>query len=258
MRAVIMAGGRGSRLLPLTRTLPKPMVPLLDRPVMEYIVELLADHGFRDIGITLGYMPGPIVSHFGDGRRFGVRINYKEEKTPLGTAGGVKHMADGFRDTFVIMSGDALTDMNLSAAVAAHRHSGALATLVLHTVRCPRGYGVVSLSRDSMITEFLEKPETWDEGMTYTVNTGAYILEPQVLDYIPSDQPYDFGSQLFPRLLELGAPLHGHVMDGYWSDIGTLMQYYQSQLDMIHGRVRVRLPDEIMETLGVFEGAPGA
>ncbi|MDQ0191217.1 NDP-sugar synthase [Alicyclobacillus cycloheptanicus] len=289
MKAVIMAGGRGSRLLPLTKHLPKPMVPLLDRPVMEYIVELLATHGFRDIGVTLGYMPDPIRFHFGDGRKFGVHITYKEEPTPLGTAGGVKHIAHDYRETFVVMSGDALTDMNLTAALAAHRRSGAWATLVLSRVSCPRGYGVVSLQRDGAgrdgilrdgasrdgasrdgglpdgamrdgaIAEFIEKPQTWDEGRTYTVNTGVYILEPRILDYIPSDQPYDFGSQLFPRLLDMGAPLYGHVMDGYWSDIGTLLQYYQSQLDMIHGRVQVRLPTEIMEKLGVAEGlAEGA
>ncbi len=258
MRAVIMAGGRGSRLLPLTRNLPKPMVPLLDRPVMEYIVELLAAHGLCDIGVTLGYMPTPIRAHFGDGQRYGVRITYKEEEYPLGTAGGVKHIAGDARDSFVVVSGDALTDMNLSAALTAHRRSGAWATLVLSAVRCPRGYGVVTLDRESAITNFIEKPDTWDEAITYTVNTGVYILEPHVLDYIPSDRPYDFGSQLFPRLLDIGALLHGYVMDGYWSDIGTLMQYYQSQLDMIHGRVRVRLPDEIMEKLAVVEGAPGA
>jgi NDP-sugar pyrophosphorylase family protein len=246
MRAVIMAGGRGSRLMPLTRNVPKPMVPLLDRPVMEYIVELLAAHDIRDIAVTLGYLPDSIRSYFGDGSRFGVRMTYKEEQSTLGTAGGVKHFADVLDDTFVVMSGDALTDMDLTAALSAHRASGAWATLVLSAVACPRGYGVVTLDREGFISEFIEKPQTWDEGRIYTVNTGVYILEPCVLDHIPPDQPYDFACQLFPQLLSSGGQLYGHVSDGYWSDIGTLQQYYQSQLDIIHGRVRVRLPVELL------------
>ncbi|MCL6515563.1 nucleotidyltransferase family protein [Alicyclobacillus sp.] len=249
MRAVIMAGGRGSRLMPLTRTVPKPMVPLLDRPVMEYIVELLARHGFHEIDVTLGYLPDAIRRHFGDGRQFGVRMTYHVESIPLGTAGGVKRAASGFADAFLVMSADALTDMDLGQAMAAHRASGAWATLVLATVPCPLGYGVVDLSVDGFVEAFVEKPSTWTEGRLYTVNTGVYILEPSILAFIPDGEPYDFGRQLFPRLLEAGIPLYGHVAGGYWSDIGTLQQYYQSQLDMLHGRVQVRLPKEVRSLL---------
>jgi len=251
MRAVIMAGGRGSRLLPLTRKLPKPMVPLLGKPVMEYIVELLADHDIRDIAVTLGHLSDPIVRHFGDGSPFGVRMTYKQEQAPLGTAGGVKHIADGFDEPFVVISGDALTDMDITAARSAHRTSGALVTLVLARVTCPRGYGVVSVDPAGWIQAFIEKPLTWEEGRSYTINTGIYILDPCALAHIPAGQPYDFGCQLFPHLLQLGAPLHGYVTDRYWSDIGTLQQYYQSQLDMIDGRVQVRLPAELVAETAV-------
>lgn len=245
MKAVIMAGGRGTRLRPLTRRLPKPMLQLLDRPTMEYIIELLATHQFRDITVTVCYMADAIRQYFGDGSEWGVKIQYQEEPMPLGTAGGVKFMAPQLADTFIVLSGDGLTDFNLTEAVRVHRSTGAIATLLLTKVHCPIGYGVVDIGEDGHVRRFIEKPKSWVEGETYYINTGIYILEPEILDYIPADQPFDFGRELFPLLLQLGLPVFGYEPDGYWSDVGTLHQYYQSQIDMINGLVRVNLPPEV-------------
>lgn len=245
MKSIIMAGGKGTRLYPLTKRVPKPMVPLLDRPVMEYIVELLDQHGFGDITVTLCYLPEVIRHHFGDGRAFGVRMHYAHEPIPLGTAGGVKTVARGFHDTFIVMSGDGLTDIDLSHALAMHKAHGGCATLVLTQVPCPRGYGVVMTDEDGRIQRFVEKPQSWIEGVSHLVNTGIYILEPEVLQWIPTGVPCDFGRDLFPKLLQSGIPIYGCTATGYWSDIGTLEQYYQSQLDMIQGRVKVKLPGEL-------------
>jgi NDP-sugar pyrophosphorylase family protein len=245
MKSIIMAGGKGTRLYPLTKRVPKPMVPLLDRPVMEYIVELLAEHRFDDITVTLCYLPEVIRHHFGDGRTFGVHMQYADEPMPLGTAGGVRNVASDFRDTFIIMSGDGLTDIDLSDALATHKAHGGCATLVLTQVPCPRGYGVVVMDDDNRIVRFIEKPQSWIEGVPYLVNTGIYILEPEVLKWIPNGIAFDFGRDLFPFLLQAAIPLYGYAASGYWSDIGTLEQYYQSQLDMIQGRVNVKLPGEL-------------
>ncbi|OFW77660.1 MAG: hypothetical protein A2201_00650 [Alicyclobacillus sp. RIFOXYA1_FULL_53_8] len=245
MKAVIMAGGKGTRLRPLTQGMPKPMLKLLHRPTLEYIVELLASHGITDIAMTLCYLPETIRNHFGDGNNFGVNIQYLEEQVPLGTAGGVKQMDWFLDDTFVVMSGDGVMDFDLGEAIAAHRQGRALATILLKRVECPKGYGVVEVDDDGRIAKFVEKPRTWIEGISYLINTGVYILEPEVFDFIPQAIAYDFGKDLFPSLLQLGVPLCGFEANGYWSDVGTLQQYYQTQLDMVHGHVKVNLPDEL-------------
>ncbi len=245
MKAVIMAGGKGTRLQPLTKRLPKPMLQLLDRPAMEYIVELLAKHHFDDITITVCYMADVIRNHFADGKQWGVRIRYQEEKVPLGTAGGVKQLEGHLDQTFIVMSGDGLTDFDLTQAMEQHRRNGGIATLLLKRVRCPLGFGTVETNSDGRVVRFVEKPTTWIDGHTYLVNTGIYILEPQILEFIPANQPFDFGRELFPLLLEKNVPIYGYEAEGYWSDVGTLQQYYQAQLDMILGRVRVNLPEEV-------------
>lgn len=244
MKAVIMAGGKGTRLQPLTRNIPKPMLQLLDRPAMEYIVEQLKHHGFNDVTMTVCYLAETIRGHFGSGSRFGITIRYQEEPIPLGTAGGLKPLEQHLNETFIVMSGDGLTDFDLSDALRQHRQSGCIATLLLTKVQCPLGYGLVDIDA-ARIQRFIEKPTTWVDGQTYLINTGIYILEPEVFRFIPSGQPYDFGRELFPSLIENGVPLHGHIADGYWSDVGTLVQYYQTQLDMIHGKVKVTLPVEV-------------
>ncbi|MFD1677001.1 nucleotidyltransferase family protein [Alicyclobacillus fodiniaquatilis] len=245
MKAVIMAGGKGSRLRPLTKRIPKPMLQLLDRPAMEYIVELLAMHDFNDITMTVCYMADVIRDYFSNGKDWGVRIHYQDEIVPLGTAGGVKALQHQLQETFVVMSGDALTDFNLSQAMETHRRYGGIATLLLTSINCPLGYGVVDVGEDGRIQNFIEKPKTWVEGNSYLVNTGIYIFEPEIFQYIPAQQPFDFGRELFPMLLQLKLPLYGFEATGYWSDVGTLQQYYQTQIDMIHGRVHVNLPIEL-------------
>ncbi|KPV44553.1 nucleotidyltransferase family protein [Alicyclobacillus ferrooxydans] len=246
MRALIMAGGRGTRLQPLTRRLPKPMLQLLDRPMMEYIVELLAMNEIKDITVTVCHMADAIREHFGDGAKWDVNMEYQEETQPLGTAGGVKLVEPQLKDTFIVMSGDGLTDFNLKRAIVEHHRRGAMATLLLTKVECPLGYGVVDIRSNGQIVQFVEKPKTFIGGNTYYINTGIYILEPEILDYIPAGTAFDFGHDLFPLLLEMGIPLFGYEADGYWSDVGTLHQYYQSQIDMLHGKVRLNLPVEVL------------
>jgi mannose-1-phosphate guanylyltransferase/phosphomannomutase len=207
---------------------------------MEYIIELLRDHGITDIAITMQYLPDVIHDYFGDGSDWGVRLSYFEETSPLGTAGSVKNAQAFLDERFIVISGDALTDFDLTAAAAFHQRKEALATIVLKRVIEPLEYGVVMTDEAGRIIRFLEKP-SWGEVFSDTVNTGIYILEPEVLDYIEPDVEFDFSNQLFPYLLNQGLPLYGHVSEGYWSDIGNLQQYRQTQFDMLDGRVKVRI-----------------
>lgn len=240
MKAIIMAGGEGSRLRPLTCGRPKPLVPVANRPVMEYALELLKKCGIREIGVTLQYMPEAIQDWFGDGSDFEVQLHYFIEEEPLGTAGSVKN-AQGFLDeTFVVVSGDALTDLNLLEAVKFHQDHRSLATLVLTTVDNPLEYGVVLTYPDGRIEKFLEKPG-WGEVFSDQVNTGIYVLEPAVLNYIPAGKMYDFSKDLFPRLLKERQPLYGTVLKGYWCDIGNIQQYQQAHVDVLAGKVAVDL-----------------
>lgn len=248
MKTIIMAGGEGSRLRPITCGRPKPMAPVANHPMMAHIVDLLKKHGLTEIGVTLQYKPEYIRNYFGDGAAFGVNLRYFTEETPLGTAGSVKN-AQGFLDrTFLVISGDALTDTDLTQAVEFHRRRGALATLVLTRVSCPLEYGVVITRPDGTITRFLEKPG-WGEVFSDTVNTGIYVLEPEVLDYVPPGEMFDFSKDLFPLLLRLKKPLFGAVLSGYWCDVGNLAQYLQAQQDVLTGRVQTSLPAR--------EAAPG-
>lgn len=248
MKAVIMAGGKGTRLRPLTCHLPKPMAPLLDRPCMEYIIELLKRHGITEIAVTVQYLPQMIKNYFGDGLEFGVRLHYFDETTPLGTAGSVKNAEAFLDDTFVVISGDALTDFDLHQAIAFHRDRQALGTLVLTRVEVPIEYGVVMTAEDGRIVRFLEKP-SWSEVFSDTVNTGIYVLEPAVLGFFHKNQEFDFSKNLFPMLMEQNQPLYGYIAEGYWSDIGNLAQYRQAQFDMLTGVVDIDLPG--------IEHAPG-
>lgn len=255
MKAIIMAGGEGSRLRPLTCGRPKPMVPVMNRPIMTHIVDLLKEHGFNDIGVTLQYQPEAIRDHFGNGAEYGVNFRYFVEETPLGTAGSVKN-ASGFLDeTFLVISGDALTDLDLSRAVRFHKEQGALATLVLTRVDCPLEYGVVITSDDGKITQFLEKPG-WGEVFSDTVNTGIYVLEPEALDYFAPGQKFDFSQDLFPLLLREKKPLFGLVLPGYWCDVGNLQQYLEAHYDALQGKVKIKMPGvEVLPGIRVEEGA---
>ncbi|MBO7745897.1 NTP transferase domain-containing protein [Paenibacillus sp. MWE-103] len=240
MKAVIMAGGKGTRLRPLTSNTPKPMVPLLDRPVMEYTIELLKKHGIADIAVTVQYIPEAIRQYFGDGSDFGVRLHYFEEHSPLGTAGSVKNAEAFLDETFIVISGDALTDFDLTRAIAYHREKEAVATLVLTQVDSPLEFGVVMTDPAGRIVRFLEKP-SWGEVFSDTVNTGIYILDTEIFGYMESGREVDFSKDLFPALMKRGRPMYGYVAEGYWSDIGNLGQYRQTQFDMLEGKVDVAI-----------------
>jgi mannose-1-phosphate guanylyltransferase/phosphomannomutase len=237
-----MAGGEGTRLRPLTSNQPKPMVPLCNKPCMEYIVELLAKHGFNDIVVTLAFLPKLVRGYFDDGSALGVHMTYSIEEAPMGTAGSVKLAEDNLRDdTFIVISGDALTDFNLTQLVRYHKSKGALVTVALKRVPNPLEFGVVVINQDGAIQRFLEKP-TWGQVFSDTVNTGVYVLEPEVFKHIPAGEPYDFSSDLFPKLFSMGSPLYGYVAKRYWQDIGSLGQFLAANRDLLDGKVKAALP----------------
>ena len=235
MIAVIMAGGEGTRLRPLTCDCPKPMARLCGRPIMEYILELLAKNGIREAAVSLRYRPEDIRSYFGE-EFAGVRLSYTVEDKPLGTAGGVRNAAGVPKDDILIMSGDALCDFNLSAAIRYHREKKAAATLLTTHVADPREYGLVVTEPSGRIRGFVEKPG-WAQSVTDAVNTGVYILSPEAVSLIPPDGEYDFGRNLFPLMLSKDMPLYGFDADGYWCDIGDVGAYVSCQFDMLEGRV---------------------
>lgn len=236
-----MAGGEGTRLRPLTCDRPKPMVPIMNLPIMEHIVNLLNKHQLKDIGATLQYLPEAIQAYFEDGSRWGARMHYFIEEVPLGTAGSVKNAEKFLDGTFLVISGDALTDIDLRSAIEFHKKRQAIATLVLTPVETPLEYGVVITDTDGRITQFLEKP-SWGEVFSDRVNTGIYILEPEVLGYFKPGQNFDFSKDLFPLLLKARKPLYGYVASGYWCDVGNLNQYRQAHYDALEGRVSLQLP----------------
>ncbi|MEY2407144.1 MAG: mannose-phosphate guanylyltransferase / phosphomannomutase, partial [Acidimicrobiaceae bacterium] len=236
MKAVIMAGGEGSRLRPLTSNQPKPMMPLVNLPMMEHIIGLLKRHGFDEIVVTLAFMPNAIRTYFGDGSEFGVRMVYATEEEPLGTAGSVRNAMAELDDRFLVISGDVLTDIDLSKMVAAHDEKGALATIGLVAVENPLEFGIVITRDDGSVERFLEKP-TWGQVFSDTINTGIFMLEPEIFDYIAPDRPVDFSSEVFPQLLADGKPIYGAVAEGYWEDVGTVEAYVKAHKDSLDGKV---------------------
>jgi mannose-1-phosphate guanylyltransferase/phosphomannomutase len=254
MKAVIMAGGEGTRLRPLTSNQPKPMIPMVNRPMMEHIVRLLARHGFDEIVVTVAYLANHIRNYFGDGSEFGVDLRYAVEEEPLGTAGSVRNAAAQLDDTFMVISGDVLTDIDLSEVWKAHQQSGAVATIGLKRVENPLEFGIVITRDDGSIERFLEKPG-WGQVFSDTVNTGIYVLEPEVIDAIEAGRPVDFSGEVFPSLLEAGRSLHGAVADGYWEDVGTPEAYMAAHLDILAGAVSVDVPGfRIREGVWLGEG----
>ena len=213
MKAVVMAGGEGSRLRPLTIGRPKPMVPMVSKPVMGHILDLLKRQGITEVVITLHFMPEVIQSYFGDGSSMGMKIHYAIEETPLGTAGSVKNAQEFLDEPFLIISGDAVTDINLKQVIDFHEAKDAEATLTLYRVPNPLEYGVIITDPDGKITQFLEKP-SWGEVISDTVNTGIYVIDPSVLDLIEEGVKTDWSQDVFPTLLESGRPLYGYVADG--------------------------------------------
>jgi mannose-1-phosphate guanylyltransferase/phosphomannomutase len=241
MKAVVMAGGEGTRLRPLTSNQPKPMVPVVGKPCMEHILELLRDHGMDEVIVTVAFLPQSIRSYFGQGETLGIQIGYSVEESPLGTAGSVRLAAKQLDETFLVISGDALCDVDLSALVAFHKAKGAAVTIGLKSVENPLEFGIVVTDDEGRIERFLEKP-SWGQVFSDTINTGIYVMEPEVLKHVPDDRPYDFSKELFPYLLEMGRPLYGHVMDGYWQDIGDLDQFRQANFDALEEKVRLNIP----------------
>ena len=255
MKAVIMAGGEGTRLRPLTSNLPKPMMPLANKPMMEHVIDLLRRHGFDEIVVTLAFMPDAIRNHFGDGSEYGVHIQYATEETPLGTAGSVRNAADALDDRFLVISGDVLTDIDLGEVVAFHEAKGALATIGLVPVENPLEFGIVITNEDGSVERFLEKP-SWGQVFSDTINTGIFVLEPAIFDHIADDRAVDFSSEVFPALLAAGLPLFGAVADGYWEDVGTLEAYVSAHKDILDQKVEVDVPGfEVSGGVWVAEGA---
>ncbi len=241
MRAVVMAGGEGTRLRPLTSNQPKPMVPIVGKPCMEHILELLREHGFSDVVVTVAFLPQAIRTYFGDGGNLGLNIEYSVEESPLGTAGSVRLASDRLDETFLVISGDALCDIDLNKIVDFHKEKGAAVTIGLKSVENPLEFGIVVTDEDGKVERFLEKP-SWGQVFSDTINTGIYVLEPEVLRHIPTDRPFDFSKELFPLLLEMGRPIYGYVCEGYWQDIGNLDQYRQANADALDEKVRLNIP----------------
>jgi len=267
MKAMILAAGKGTRVRPITYTIPKPMIPILQKPVMEFLLELLRQHGFDQIMVNVSHLAGEIESYFRDGQHFGVQIAYSFEGRiedgelvgeAIGSAGGMRRIQDFspfFDDTFVVLCGDALIDLDLTAAVKWHKDRGAIATVIMRSV--PReevsSYGIVVTDDAGRVKAFQEKPAV-EEALSTNISTGIYIFEPEVLDYIPSGQQYDIGSQLFPKLVEIGAPFYGLVMDFQWVDIGKVPDYWHAIRGVLSREIKnVEIPGHQVAP-GIYTG----
>jgi mannose-1-phosphate guanylyltransferase len=264
---MILAAGKGTRVRPITYTTPKPMISILQKPVMEFLVELLRQHGFDEIMVNVSHLADEIENYFRDGQRFGVQIGYSFEGRivdgelvgeALGSAGGMKKIQDFapfFDDTFVVLCGDALIDLDLSAAVKWHREKGSIATVIMKTVPQEEvsSYGVVVTDEDGKIQAFQEKPSI-EEALSNNINTGIYIFEPEVLNYVPSNEEFDIGGELFPKLVEMGAPFYGLPMDFEWVDIGKVPDYWHAVRAVLKGEVKnVPIPGKEVAP-GVYTG----
>ncbi|MDQ1704854.1 MAG: mannose-phosphate guanylyltransferase / phosphomannomutase [Frankiaceae bacterium] len=244
-----MAGGEGSRLRPMTANLPKPLLPVANRPVLEHVLRLLRRHGITETVVTVQFLASLVRNYFGDGDELGMSLQYATEQRPLGTAGSVKNAETALRDeAFLVLSGDALTDADLTGMVDFHRRSGALVTVGLKSVPDPLEYGIVICDPDGRVNRFLEKP-TWGQVFSDTVNTGIYVMEPEVLGDVPLDAEVDWSADVFPQLIDRGAPLFGYRFDGYWEDVGTLESYRQAHLAVLNREVEIEI--------GAFEVSPG-
>jgi mannose-1-phosphate guanylyltransferase/phosphomannomutase len=249
MKAVIMAGGFGTRLRPLTTNIPKPMVPMAGKPVMEHIITLLKKHGIEDIIAILYFQSEQIESYFHDGSKWGVKISYIRAEADFGTAGSVKNAQSLLDDQFIIISGDVVTDFDLTEAISFHKERKAEATIVLARVENPLSFGIVITNKNNKITRFLEKPG-WGQVFSDTVNTGIYILEPHVLDLIPSKTEFDFSKNLYPFMLGKKMRLYGYVAPGYWRDIGNIEEYFLAHQDILDGKVNIKLPGKPLDFPG--------
>jgi NDP-sugar pyrophosphorylase family protein len=253
MKAMVLAAGLGERMRPLTDHLPKPLLPVANKPVMGYILEHLARHGFTDVIANLYYRGEDIVQRVGDGRQYGVNLRYSYEEKLWGIAGGVRRCRDFFGDeTFLVMGADDLTDMDLTALVEAHRRAGAIASIGLVEVEETSQYGIVVTDGEGRIERFVEKPK--GKAPSRTANTQLYLFEPGVFEFIPPDTVYDFGRDAFPDMVSQGAPFYGFSLPGYWRDIGSVSDYLAAQRDVLMGRVEARVEGKEVSP-GLWMGA---
>jgi mannose-1-phosphate guanylyltransferase/phosphomannomutase len=241
MQAVILAGGNATRLYSATSHIPKPLMPFFDRPVVEYAVRLLAKHDIRDIIIATSHATSEIVDYFGDGSRWQVSIRYSVESEPMGTAGAVKLAREMITGTFLVICGDIITDFDLRSAIRAHKSASGIATIVVHKVDDPTQFGMVERDASGRVSRFIEKPRT-SEAYTDTVSAGIYVLEPESLSSIAYNQVQDFAINLFPRLLRNMEPVYAFEPEGYWCDVGDMLQYRNAHFDALQGRVHLDLP----------------
>jgi NDP-sugar pyrophosphorylase family protein len=240
MQALILAGGKGTRLRPLTVYTPKPIVPVMNRPFLLYQIDILAKAGIKDIVLSLSYQPDKIEDLLGDGSDYGVHLTYVTEPSPMGTGGAYRYAADWLTETSVVLNGDILTDVDLSAIIEFHREKSSSATLTLTRVKDPSGFGLVQTDEESRVLRFLEKPKAEDAAKqnVNTVNAGIYVLEPSILDLIPAGEARSFEYDVFPAILEKGKPFFGFVMeDGYWRDLGNPKSYLEAHHDFFEGRI---------------------
>jgi mannose-1-phosphate guanylyltransferase/phosphomannomutase len=256
VKAVVMAGGEGTRLRPMTASMPKPLLPVVNRPIMEHVLRLLRRHQLTEVVVTVQFLASLVRNYFGDGEELDMELQYATEEEPLGTAGSVKNAEAALADdTFLVISGDALTDIDLSRLVEFHRQRNAMVTVCLTRVPDPLEFGITILDEDARVQRFLEKP-TWGQVFSDTVNTGIYVMEPEIFDYVKSGESVDWSADVFPRLIEDGHAVYGYVADGYWEDVGTIDSYHKAQADVLEGRVQVDVDGfEISPGVWVAEGA---
>ncbi len=237
MKAVIMAGGEGTRLRPLTCTAPKPMARLFGRPIIEYILDLLYQNGTDEAAITLGYMPDIIEKHFENGYK-GMKLAFMREEEPLGTAGSVKNAAEGYSEPFVVVSGDAMCDFELEKIMLFHKSSGAAVTIVACEAADPREYGVIKVAEDNRVLGFIEKP-SWAQATSRLINTGVYVVNPECLNLIPPKKSFDFAKDLFPTMMQNNMPIFCYKEEGYWCDIGNIDAYLECHNDVFDGKINI-------------------
>jgi len=254
MQALILAGGEGTRLRPLTSTIPKPVVPLVGRPFIAYMIEWLRRHGVDDVILGCGFMADGVRAVLGDGAGLGVRLRYLEEPSPLGTGGALKFAEEWLQERFFMLNGDVLTDIDLTAQLAVHQRTGARATLALYAVEDPSAYGLVRLGADDAVSDFIEKPGAADLD-TNLINAGAYILEREVLDGMPpAGSTVSIEREVFPALV--GRGLYGYEASGYWLDIGTPQRYLQGTYDILEGKVSTEVGQQLGDRrLALVDGA---
>lgn len=254
MQAVILVGGQGTRLRPLTLTVPKPMLPLVNRPFLEFQINLCKRHGIDEIILSTAYLPEVFEEYFGDGSRLGVKLICVTEEEPLDTCGAVKNVEEHIKGRFLVFNGDVLTNLDLANLIAFHEQKKGKATLYLTPVEDPTAYGLVPLDNDSRILEFLEKP-TLDQVVTDLINAGTYVLEPELLDRVPAGERYSFERQLFPGMLEDGLPMFGFPDDAYWLDIGAPSKYLQAHYDILGRKLPFEFSGrEIKPSVWIGEG----